>query len=170
MKIITNLEPLCALVLMRMSHQQLLRVLFFSPPVETDRCSVVVNGVRCEQPSTIRIGDGSGDGYTFLCRAHAELVLASKPEDGHPTEPLGSEGAAQQEDEEQEDFSTCDDASISLDFARLGEGLLPRADVYRLSNHISTCDTCKQLFAVMVCEERRAKALDNFEGCKDICG
>jgi hypothetical protein len=26
-----------------------------------------------------QIGDGSWDGYTFTCRAHAELVLAREP-------------------------------------------------------------------------------------------
>jgi hypothetical protein len=39
---------------------------------------VVLDGARCERPSAIRIGDGSWDGYTFTCRAHAELVLASE--------------------------------------------------------------------------------------------
>ncbi len=121
MKKITNLEPLCALVLLRMPHAQLLRVLFFK-------------------------------------------------EDGRATEPLDREKSAQPGDDDQEDPPGCDDDSVSLDFAQLEEGLLCRAGVYRLSNHLSTCDACKQLFAAMVCTERRAKALDNFQGCEDYCG
>ena len=137
MKRITNLEPLCALILLRMTHEEFLRVL--------------------------------------LPEGH-----------GPTTEPLDSGKAAHEEDDEQddppgcddedppgcddEDPPGCDDAAISLDFARLEAGLLSRADVYRLENHLSTCDTCKEVFAAMVCEERRAKALDNFEGCEDICG
>jgi hypothetical protein len=48
-------------------------------PDERDRCCVVLDAARCERPSTIRIGDGSWDGYTFTCGAHAELVLSSEP-------------------------------------------------------------------------------------------
>jgi hypothetical protein len=118
---ITNLEPLCAMVLLRMSHAQLLRALF-------------------------------------------------SDEDSAAAESIDGEKAAQQKDEDPEDFPTCEDDSITLDFALLEEGHLSRAGVYRLSSHISTCNTCKEVFAAMVCVERRAKALDNFEGCEDYCG
>jgi len=57
-------------------------------PDERDRCCLVLDGARCERPSAIRIGDGSWDGYTFTCRAHVELVLASEP--GCLSEPVSA--------------------------------------------------------------------------------
>jgi hypothetical protein len=48
---------------------------------ERDRCCVVIDEVRCEQPSAVRIADAerSWDGYTYTCLAHADLVLADVP-------------------------------------------------------------------------------------------
>lgn len=48
-------------------------------PDERERCCVVVDGVRCEQPAARRIGDGSWDGYTCACADHVELVLQAEP-------------------------------------------------------------------------------------------
>lgn len=109
---ITNLEPLCAMVMLRMTHPQLLRALF----VEED------------SPAT---------------KAH-------------------DDEAAEQEDDEEEAPGCLDDSSCH-DFAALTEGQLSITGVYRLSSHISKCDSCKYLFASMMCDVRRAKALDHFE-------
>ena len=47
-------------------------------PDERDRCCVVVDGVRCPQPSAVRIADAerSWDGYTYACADCAGLVAA----------------------------------------------------------------------------------------------
>lgn len=55
-------------------------------PDERERCCVVVDGERCEQPSARRIGDGSWDGYTYACADHVELVLQAEP--GCVVEPI----------------------------------------------------------------------------------
>lgn len=46
-------------------------------PDEQQRCCVVIDGVRCEQPSRVRISarDGALDDYTYTCADHVELVL-----------------------------------------------------------------------------------------------
>ena len=45
-------------------------------PDERERCCVVIDGVRCEQPSAWRVGgaDGALDDYTYVCRDHVVLV------------------------------------------------------------------------------------------------
>jgi len=45
-------------------------------PDERECCCVVVDGVRCEQPTRFRIAaaDGALDDYTYVCADHARLV------------------------------------------------------------------------------------------------
>jgi hypothetical protein len=112
---ITSLEPLCAMVMLRMTHAQLLNALF---------------------------SDG----------------------DCSPTQAPGDVAATQEDDEE---LPGCFDDSSCHDFAALAEGRLSVTGVYRLSSHIRKCDTCKYLFASMICDVRHAKALDNFEDCDE---
>lgn len=113
---ITNLEPLCAMVMLRMTHAQLLQTLF-------------------------------------------------SDEDCSPTQAPGDVAAAREDDEEE--YPGCFDDSSCHDFAAVAEGQLSVTGVYRLSSHIRKCDTCKYLFASMMCDVRRAKALDNFEDCDE---
>lgn len=48
-------------------------------PDERERCCVVIDGARCEQPTTHRISDGSWDGYTHTCADHVALVVSGAP-------------------------------------------------------------------------------------------
>lgn len=45
-------------------------------PDEEERCCVVIDGSRCEQPTVFRIegADRAWDDYTFVCRGHLALV------------------------------------------------------------------------------------------------
>jgi hypothetical protein len=57
---------------------------------ERERCCVVIDGARCERPSTHRISDAdrSWDGYTYTCADHVELVRADVP--GCVVEPIAA--------------------------------------------------------------------------------
>jgi hypothetical protein len=100
----------------------------------------------------------------MLRMTHAQLLQALFAEEGSPTVQAPGDEAAQGEDDEGEPAG-CDDDWSCHDFAALSEGQLSITGVYRLSSHIKRCDTCKYLFASMMNEVRRAKALDHFEDC-----
>jgi hypothetical protein len=112
MSTITNLEPLCAMVMLRMSHGQLLHALFAEDA-----------GSAAQTPQDDEDSDEADD------------------DDGPPS---------------------CVDSSTCHDFCALTEGQLSSTGVYRLSSHMRDCDSCKYVFATMVDEVRRAKALDTF--------
>lgn len=112
---VTHLEPLCAMVMLRMTHAQLLQALFAA-------------------------------------------------EDSPVVQAPGEESARREGDNEEEPAG-CDDDWSHHDFAALTEGQLSIMGVYRLSSHIRECDACKHLFASMMNEVRRVKALDGFEDC-----
>lgn len=45
-------------------------------PDEQQRCCVVIDGARCEQPTAFKLAaaDGAWDDYTYVCGDHVELV------------------------------------------------------------------------------------------------
>jgi hypothetical protein len=47
-------------------------------PDERERCCVVIDGARCDRPTSHRISDGSWDGYTYTCMDHVALVLTDQ--------------------------------------------------------------------------------------------
>ncbi|TMQ21413.1 MAG: hypothetical protein E6J90_14310 [Deltaproteobacteria bacterium] len=97
---------------------------------------------------------------------HAQLLQSLFLDEDSPAMQAPGDATAAREDDEEEPSGCFDDSSCH-DFAALTEGQLSVAGVYRLSSHIRKCDTCKYLFAAMMCKVRRAKALDNFEDCDE---
>jgi hypothetical protein len=107
----------------------------------------------------------------MLRMTHTELLQALFPEDRSATqEPDGQASKTDDDDDGDGDPAECLDDMSCHDFAALTEGQLSVTGVYRLSSHMRECDSCKYLFASMICEVRRAKALDNFDDCDDSEG
>jgi len=102
----------------------------------------------------------------MLRMTHAQLLQALfSDKDCLSTQASGDAAAAREGDEEE--IPECSDDSSCHDFAALAEGHLSVTGVYRLSSHVGKCDTCKYVFASMLCDVRRTKALDNFEDCDE---
>jgi hypothetical protein len=48
-------------------------------PEAAPRCCILVQGTRCEEPSTIRIATDPWTGYVYTCTAHVVIVVERMP-------------------------------------------------------------------------------------------